>query len=162
MAAVRSFGELAVQNGRHSITKDAKKYAEQLDLRLWLNFPNPVAVADGKEVEAKKVKQTIYKARQQETQSTVSEERWQGKLIKNRWDDEEVKLKSLWKNAPTHTIAGVQELFQQLLPTKVYYNRKTKYLTAKPNTSQQKQKSFGFAVGICFCPLFGCRNRVGS
>ena len=33
---------------------------------------------------------------------------------------------SSWKNAPTHTIAGVQELYQQLLPTKVYYNRKTK------------------------------------
>ena len=29
---------------------------------MWLNFPNPVAVADGKEVEAKKVKQSIYKA----------------------------------------------------------------------------------------------------
>ena len=28
---------------------------------------------------------------------------------------------------------------------------KTKYLTAKPNTSQQKQNSFGFAVGICIC-----------
>ena len=28
---------------------------------------------------------------------------------------------------------------------------KTKNLTAKPNISQQKQKSFGFAVGICFC-----------
>ena len=27
---------------------------------------------------------------------------------------------------------------------------KTIYLTAKPNTSQQKQNSFGFAVGICF------------
>ena len=53
---------------------------------MWLNFPNPVAVADGKEVEAKKVKQAIYKAHQQEIQSTVSEERWQGKLIKNRWD----------------------------------------------------------------------------
>ena len=93
---------------------------------MWINFPNPVAVADGKQVEAKKVKQAIYKARQQEIQSTVSEERWQGKLIKNRWDDEEVKLNSLWKNAPTHTIAGVQELYQQLLPAKVYYNRKTK------------------------------------
>ena len=131
-AAVRSFEKLAVQNGRHSIIEDAKKYAEELDLQLWLNFPNPVAVADGKEVEAKKVKQAIYKARQQETQSTVSEERWQGKLIKNRWDDEKVKLEecfawlSSWKNAPTHTIAGVQELYQQLLPTKVYYNRKTK------------------------------------
>ena len=84
MAAVRSFEELAVQNGRHSIIKDAKKYAEELDLQLWLNFPNPVAVADGKEVEAKKVKQAIYKAPQQEIQSTASEERWQGRLIKNR------------------------------------------------------------------------------
>ena len=93
---------------------------------MWINFPNPVAVADGKQVEAKKVKQAIYKARQQEIQSTVSKERWQGKLIKNRWDDGEVKLNSLWKNAPTHTIAGVQELYQQLIPTKVYYNRKTK------------------------------------
>ena len=93
---------------------------------MLINFPNPVAVTDGKEVEAKRVKQAIYKTRQQVIQSTVSEERWQGKLIKNRWDDEEVKLNSLWKNAPTHTIAGVQELYQQLLPTKVYYNRKTK------------------------------------
>ena len=68
MAAVRSFEELAVQNGRHSIIKDAKKYAEELDLQLRLNFPNPVAVVDGKEVEAKKVKQAIYEARQQEIQ----------------------------------------------------------------------------------------------
>ena len=87
MAAVRSFEELAVQNGRHSIIKDAKKYAEELDLQLWLNFSNPTAIADGKEVEGKKVKQAIYKARQHEIQSTVSEERWEGKLIKNRWDD---------------------------------------------------------------------------
>ena len=33
---------------------------------------------------------------------------------------------------------------------------KTKNLTAKPNTSQRKQNSFGFAVGICFChKVFG-------
>ena len=55
IAAVRSFEELSVQNGRHSLIKDAKKYAEE----LWLYFPNPVAVADGKEVEAKKVTQSI-------------------------------------------------------------------------------------------------------
>ena len=55
MAAVKSLEELAVQNGRHSIIKDAKKCAEELDLQLWLNFPNPVAVADGKE-NAKKLK----------------------------------------------------------------------------------------------------------
>ena len=33
---------------------------------------------------------------------------------------------------------------------------KTKNLTAKPNTSQQKQNSFGFAVGVWFCrEVFG-------
>ena len=33
---------------------------------------------------------------------------------------------------------------------------KTKYPTAKPNTSQQKQNSVGFAVSICFCrEVFG-------
>ena len=108
MAAVRSFEELAVENERHSIIKDAKKYAaEGLELQLWLNFPNPVAFADGKEVEAKKVKQAICKPRQQAIQSTVSKERWQGKLIKKRWDDERVKLEecfawlSSWKNAPS-------------------------------------------------------------
>ena len=55
MEAVRSFEELVVQNGRHSIIEDAKKYAaEELDVQLWLNFPNPVAVADRKEVEARR------------------------------------------------------------------------------------------------------------
>ena len=34
MAAVRSFEELAVQNGHHSIIKDAKKCTEELDLQL--------------------------------------------------------------------------------------------------------------------------------
>ena len=52
--------------------------------------------------------------------------------MKHRRDDEKVKLEkcfawlSSWKNAPTHTKAGLQELYQQLLPTKVFYNRKTK------------------------------------
>ena len=44
---------------------------------------------------------------------------------------------------------------------------KTKNITAKPNTSQQKQNSFGFALGICFsreifgfcCGVFGFAVR---
>ena len=157
MAAVRLFEELAVQSGRHSIIKDAKKYAEELGLQLCLNFPNPTAVADGKEVEAKKVKPAIYKALQQETRSAVSEERWQGKLIKNRWDDEKIKLEeyfawlSSWKNAPTHTIAGVQELYQQLLSTKVYYNRKT-----KSQVTDEKCRLCGDSLENVKHILYGC------
>ena len=61
MAAIRSFEELAIRNGRHTTIKDAKTYAEELDLQLLPNFPNSVGVADGREVEAKKVKQAIHK-----------------------------------------------------------------------------------------------------
>ena len=63
---------------------------------MWLNFPNPTAITDSKKVDAKKVKQAIYKAHQHEIQSTVSQERWQGKLINNRWDDEKVKLEGFF------------------------------------------------------------------
>ena len=54
MAAVGSFEELAVQNGHHSIIKDDKKYAEELDLQLWLNFTNPVAVAMVEELKRRR------------------------------------------------------------------------------------------------------------
>ena len=98
-----------------------------------LNFPNPTAITDGKKVDAKKVKQAIYKPRQHEIQSTVSEERWQGKLINNRWDDEKVKLEEYFLRGFFHgrmpqSIPSLEykSFCQQLLPTKVYYNRKTK------------------------------------
>ncbi|CAH3186261.1 unnamed protein product, partial [Porites evermanni] len=122
------------REGRNIIVENGENHPKGSTAILYMSrkLSGRVAVADGKEVEAKKVRQGICKARQQEIQSTVSEERWQGKLIKNRGEDEKVKLEecfawlSSWKNAPTHTIAGVQELYQQLLPTKVYYKRKTK------------------------------------
>ena len=121
MAAVRSFEELAVQNGHHSIIKDAKKYAEELDLQLWLNFPDPVAVADGKEVEAKNL--------QSPSAGDTINGIW-GEMARKaykehvRWDNEKVKMEecfawlSSWTNAPTHTIAGVKELYQGLLQQK--------------------------------------------
>ena len=135
MAVVRSFEELAVQNGRHSIIKYAKKYAEELDLQLWLNFPKPVAVADCKEVQAKKVKQAIYKARQQETQSTISEERWQGELIKT--DGTTRKLN--WRNALRGFLHG---RMPQRIPSLGYKSfTNSCYLLRFTTTEKQNHKS---------------------
>ena len=39
---------------------------------------------DGKEVNGKKVKGYIAKARQEEVRAKVKEEKWQGKMISNR------------------------------------------------------------------------------
>ena len=49
------------------------------------------------------------------------------------------------------TIAGVQELYQELLPTKVYYNRKT-----KSQVTEEKCRLCGDALENVQRILFGC------
>ena len=61
----------------------------------------------------------------------VMDQKWQGKITAARWKDQDLSLKECytwlkgWKAAPTHTIAGIEELHQQLLPTKIYHQKKT-------------------------------------
>ena len=88
MEAVRLFEEKSVRGGRHSVIKDARRYAEELGLHLKLEYPEQMCVTDdGKEVNGKKVKGciAIAKARQEELRDKVKEEKWQGKMIRNRW-----------------------------------------------------------------------------
>ena len=60
----------------------------------------------------------------------MKEEKCQGKMICNRWEDVHLEqrdcfaLLSCWKAAPMHMVVGIQELYQQLLPTKVFSYRK--------------------------------------
>ena len=61
----------------------------------------------------------------------IEEEKWQGKLMVNRWNEEDLDKDcfaciSEWKTAPTHTVAGIHELYQQILPTKIYNARNTR------------------------------------
>ena len=132
MEAVRMLEKKSARVRPHSVIKDASKYVEEMGFQLKLEHPEPTCITnDGKEVKGKKVKGCIAKARQEEVQAKVKEEKWQGKMICNRWEDEQldqgdcVAWLCCWKAAPTHVVAGVQELYQQLLPTKVFYHRKT-------------------------------------
>ena len=131
MEAVRLFEEKSVRGGRHSVIKDASRYAEELGLNLRLEHPELMCVTDdSKEVNGKKVEGCIAKARQEEVRAKVKEEKWQGKMISNRWEDVHLEQGdcfawlTCWKAAHTHVVVGIQELYQQLLPTKVFYHRK--------------------------------------
>ena len=62
------------------------------NFHMWLLIGRIIFLTQLLSPMVKKSKQAIYKARQHEIQTTVSEERWQGKLIKSRWDDEKVKV----------------------------------------------------------------------
>ena len=119
---LRMFEEKSVRVGRHSVIKDASRYAEELGLHLKLKYPEPMCVTDdGKEVNGKKVKGCIAKARQEEVQAKLKDEKLKGKMISNRWEDEHLDQGdcfawlSCWKAAPTHVVVGIQELYQQLL-----------------------------------------------
>jgi len=77
----------------------------------------------------------------------VRQHKWQGKLIEARWDDADVigcfSWLRRWKSAPTHTAAGVNELYRQLLPTKIYQQYKTK---ASNNTEVKCPQNVGEPV----------------
>ena len=101
-------------------------------MHLQLNYPEPVCIKeDVEKITESKVKTSVAPVRQQKYQEMVELEKWQGKLMKNTWEDSYLDQGGcfawlhLWKVALTNTVAGLQELYQQLLPTKVYYHRKT-------------------------------------
>ena len=61
----------------------------------------------------------------------INEEKWHGWSLQARWQDSELIQSGCfaWLRdctcAPTHTIAGVMELYEQLTPTKVHTVHKT-------------------------------------
>ena len=107
-------------------------YALELQLTLTLHHPNPRATTeDGDEIGGKKLKTTLTEAQQKVYCDTLREEEWQGKLTKNKLED--LVLESgvcfawmnSWRFLPPHTIVATQGLYQQMLPTKLYHQRKT-------------------------------------
>ena len=65
-------------------------------------------------------------------QETVKAENWHGQLFTSHWKDEELSQDGCfawmkdWSSALTHTVAGMIQLYEQLLPTKGYPTKKTK------------------------------------
>ena len=148
MKVVREFEERATETGHHSLIKDAVKYAKELDLDLKLSELNPTCrTADGNEVSGKQIGVWAKRAQQQQLRQEITKGKWQGKLLKIRWEDDQLSRSCFnwlkeWKIGLSNTIAAVQELYQQLLPTKLYYHKKTA-LTQVPMCYAECAKSGG-------------------
>ena len=132
MGLVRRFEEKAERTGRRSLVKDAQKYAEELGMKLELRYPDPSGTtAENEKIEWCKIGTWTEKALQNKHCEGVREQRWQGKLHTARWKDKDLDGESFewmknWKTAPTHTISRISELYEQLLPRKLYNARKAK------------------------------------
>ena len=108
-------------------------FAEELGITLDLNFPHPRCRdnTDGADVTRDKTKRHLKKAALERRKTEVKEKRWQGKLLAARWEDDQLNQRGCfawlknWDAAPTHTIVGMLELYEELTPTKVYFAHKT-------------------------------------
>ena len=135
---VRQFEEKARRTGRHSLIGDAQRFAEELGMKLELRCQDPSGTTEqGEVIEGRKIGVWAKKAVQSKRFEDTKEKKWQGKLMTVRWEDEKLdgdcfSWMTEWRAAPTHTIAEIMELYEQLLPTKLYNSRKTK-TTADPD-----------------------------
>ena len=123
MAMVREFEERVEELGYSSLVKEAATYAEE-SLQLQLEYPNPICIKHDSEevITAEKLKAELRRGLKQKTREAVHEQSWQWKLTSMRREDMSLNFNgcfwwlSGWKQCQTHTVAGMFELYEQLLP----------------------------------------------
>ena len=133
MAMVREFEERAETLGHSLLVKEAARYAEEMGLQLQLEYPNPTCIKhdSGEVITAEKLNAELRRCLEQKAWEAVQKQKWQGKLISARSKNESLNFDgcfwwlSGWKQCPTHTVAGMFELYEQLLPTRLYACQKT-------------------------------------
>ena len=77
-----------MKGGRHSFVKDAQRFAEERKLHPQLDYPEPALIKeDGEEITGSKVKACLDTVRQRQYQLKMKAEKWQGKLMKSKLDD---------------------------------------------------------------------------
>ena len=85
MQLVRQFDEKCERNGRRSIVKDAKKYAEEMGLELSLSPGAVVTTTDSNEdISSEKVGKVMQNSMNAKGIDTIKDQKWQGKLIQTR------------------------------------------------------------------------------
>ncbi|XP_068707674.1 uncharacterized protein [Montipora foliosa] len=134
MRLVQKFEERASEKGSTSLVKEACKDAEELDTGFTLNYPNPSCSprqAPDIEFLGKNVKGYLRRTVTEKLQEEIESEQWHGRFLCARWQDEDLSMDECfswlreWPSAPTHTITGLLELYEQLTPTRVYTKIKT-------------------------------------
>ncbi|PFX27618.1 hypothetical protein AWC38_SpisGene7684 [Stylophora pistillata] len=132
MKMVREYVEEAESKGYQSMTKEAGKYAEEYGLQLQLNYPDPACVTEeGEVLFGDKWKTRLRKLQEARMERVVEEQKWQEKLITARKEDGDLNTEqcfwwlSKWPTCPTRAIAGMFEIYEQLLPTRLYAIHKT-------------------------------------
>ena len=88
---VRQFEEKGEKKGRRSLVRDAQTYAEELGMKLELQYPLSSGSTDeGESIEGKKIGPWVKEVVLNKRCENIRKQRWQGKLVTARWEDEDL------------------------------------------------------------------------
>ena len=112
------------------MVRDGNKFVEELGFTLKLNYPEAKCINNQGEVFSdRQIKKELNNALDIQHWGVIKSENWQGRLLKIRVEDDELEKKGCYawlSECPTHTVAGMYKLYDQMLPTKLYTGKKTK------------------------------------
>lgn len=131
---VREFEGHASSKGHPSLVMEALCYTNEMGISLDLSHLQPVCKdRDGKDISCEKVKNELKVAAKEIGQDKIRNEKWQGKLPTDREEDQDLVRKACsawlweWSECPFHKVAGMYDLYEHLLPTKLFTtSKKTK------------------------------------
>ncbi len=118
-----------------SIVKDAEKYAQEFGIALHLaDEADGYSLCYETETKAyaavgKSANVVLKTAVNNNLQQQIAQQPWQGNIMKDAWISESLDPSSLawlsrWKTCPSPTVAAIEEIRQQILPTRMYYSAK--------------------------------------
>ena len=133
---VRTFQDAKEVKKSRSVIKDAKTYAQQLNLETTFDKQlkcTTVKMGEKqivlKSSSPKYIQQQLKEAADKMYQQKVSEQLWLGNYVTQRWKDNDISKHnfnptSKWKNIPDVVLSVHTSILQQLVPTKVYRVKK--------------------------------------
>ena len=96
MGLVREFEEKTARSGRRSLVQDVQNYAEEIGMKLDLQNPEPIGYTKKDEVVGKqKIRKGTTKVVQSRRDEEIEQGKWQGKLMVNRWNEEDLHKDSV-------------------------------------------------------------------
>ena len=133
MNLVRKFEERSGTLGHNSLIKEATHFSSSLGLELNLNYPTPSCCTEEGEDSRVLENQAEVEGRSAgEVKGTGGGPKSAGEADCIAMGGYRTRKRLLigwlskWKTCPTYVVVGVYELYEQLLPTRVYYSKKTR------------------------------------
>ena len=121
--------------GRRSIMKDAEKYAEEMGVEIYtgenLEWSITHVSEDGCEkvvTDETKIKPLLRDVRKKVLRKEIESQQWLGRYTNERWEmgygSDGFPWLNGWNGCPTDVVADMEEIVQQLIPTRIYYSVK--------------------------------------